>query len=483
MLERLSGIDLERIDALVREHPAISGGVVLATCNRFELYLDGPFAQDSLARNAPARDEPAADDSLQALWPVLAETFSMPERTLRESFAVIRGERVPEYLFAVSSGLESIAVGEGEISGQVRRALERARGAGLTTPRLEQLFQTASTTSRGVKQQTALAGTGRSLVRLALELASSSVGAWERANVLLVGTGAYAGASLKALRDRGVRRVHVYSPSGGAHRLADREGVVPVEQRGLRGALAAADLVVTCSSVDEPVIRFEDAQAARLAPGRAPATLLIDLGMPRNVDPLVARIDGVELLDIETLRIHAPLEDLGAAEEARCIVARAADEFTAKQAEADLGHAIAALRRHITGLTEREIARAGSKDPDGAAAASLRRLANTFLHEPSMRAKELARQGRGEEFMRAIEVLFGVMPAEQAETAAPMQSCPYLIGRAEERAAEPSAAAPAGTRLTVLEAAPATGAPASGCPAGPDARHAPCANGSCPAQR
>lgn len=411
MLERLSGVDSEHVEGLVREHPDIRGCVVLSTCNRFELYL-----------------ELRSEDSLQGLWPVLSASFGMAEEVLRESFAVIRDARVPEYLFAVSSGLESIAVGEGEISGQVRRSLERAHDAELTTPRLEQLFQAAASASRGVKQHTSLASAGRSLVRLALELASSSVGAWDRAEVLLVGTGAYAGASLKALRDRGVRRVQVYSPSGGAHRLAGREGVVPVAERGLRGALATADLVVTCSSVDEPVVRFQDMQAARLAPGRAAATLLIDLGMPRNVDPLVARLDGVELLDIETLRIHAPLEDLGAAEEARCIVARAANEFTARQAEADLGHAIAALRRHVTAFAEQEIARSGRRDPQGAAAVSLRRLANTLLHEPSVRAKELARQGRGDEFVRAVEVLFGVRP-QAAEAEAAPSSCPYLSAR------------------------------------------------------
>lgn len=149
-------------------------------------------------------------------------------------------------------------------------------------------------------------------------------------------------------------------------------------------------------------------RTARLSPGRPDAVLVIDMGMPRNVDPLVAKLDGVDLLDLETIRLHVPLDDFGAAEEARCIVARAASEFSAQQAEAELSHAIAALRKHISGIAEQEIARAETRDPSGTAAVSLRRLTNTILHEPSVRAKELARTGRGDEYIRAIEVLFGI---------------------------------------------------------------------------
>ncbi|MGO2112627.1 MAG: glutamyl-tRNA reductase, partial [Pseudoclavibacter sp.] len=272
VLEKLSAADRSSVDRLLSSIDGVDGGVVLSTCNRFELYL-----------------EVADVDSLMPrLYPELARALGAPENTLREQLSVMRGEQVPEYLFAVSSGLESVVVGEGEISGQVRRALDEARDASLTTTRLEQLFQRAATTSRSVKHGTGLQTAGRSLVRLALDLSASQIGDWSSARVLLVGTGNYAAASLKALRDLGVRHVGAYSPSGRANRFAEREGVDPVGEGEFLDAVADADLIVTCSSADEPVLDYSGMQSARMAPGRAASTLVIDLGMPRNVDPMIA---------------------------------------------------------------------------------------------------------------------------------------------------------------------------------------------------
>ena len=412
VLEKLSTVDRAELDALLGRSPGVRGGVVLATCNRFELYLDVADADDLLPR----------------LYPGLARVLGAGEELLRDQLDVVRGDDVPTYLFSVSSGLESVVVGEGEISGQVGRALEQARESELTTSRLEHLFQRAATTSRGVKHGTGLQSAGRSLVRLALDLAESQVTDWARANVVLVGTGNYAAAALKALRDRGVERVAVHSPSGRANRFAQREGVEAVTPRDYLERVASADLIVTCSNADEPVLELDGLRAARLAPGRAASTLVIDLGMPRNVDPMVARLDGVDLLDLETIRMHAPLDDLDAAEEARCIVARAAAEFRAHEAEAELHHAIAAFRRHVTQLTEAEVDRSGERLGDDGPAV-LRRLANTILHAPTVRAKELAREGRGREFIDAIEVLFGVSAPElePGATERPEASaCPHL---------------------------------------------------------
>ena len=146
---------------------------------------------------------------------------------LRTTFGFVHGNAVAGHLFAVASGLESVVVGEGEIAGQVRRSLERARAEGTTTPELERLFQRASQTSRRVKNETGIGGEGRSLVRLALDLAESRITDWAATRVLLVGTGRFAGASLAALRDRGVADVRVYSPSGRGTRFAANHGIDP----------------------------------------------------------------------------------------------------------------------------------------------------------------------------------------------------------------------------------------------------------------
>lgn len=394
LLERLSAVDVADLEALIRDAPGLDGGIVLSTCNRFELYLD---LRDALA--------------LDAFLPDLAQTCGVDEDRLRAHIRIHGDRDVAEYLFSVAIGLESVAIGEDEIAGQVRRALTRSRKADLTTTSLEQLFQTAATTSKGVKAKTDLAGQGRSLVSLALDLATSQVADWSRANIVLIGTGAYAGASLKALEARGAGRVGVFSPSGRAHTLADRYAISPIEENRLAEHLANADIVITCTTTDDYVLGFDLVRNVRISPGARESLLIIDLGLPRNVDPLVAKLDGVDLLDLETLRLHAPLEDLGTTELARCIVARAAVEFEKTRQEQAASAAITSFRSVVQAHVEAEIARVRADDE---VAAAMRRLGNALLHPPTMRVKELAREGRGDEAVAALALLFGEEPDADA---------------------------------------------------------------------
>src|SRR5699024_1198953 len=190
------------------------GSVVVATCNRYESYLD---VDDALAMDEPA--------PLAELFLRLADQVGVTPDRMRAAARTMTGSRVAAHLFAVASGLDSVVVGEDEIAGQVRRALADAREAGSTTPALERVFQMASTTSREVKNVTGINAAGRSMVRLALDLAESRVPAWDRVNVLLIGTGAYAGTTWAALRERGVDQIGVASPSGREHVFAQRDGV------------------------------------------------------------------------------------------------------------------------------------------------------------------------------------------------------------------------------------------------------------------
>jgi len=299
--------------------------------------------------------------------------------------------------------LESVIVGEDEISGQVRRALEQARAAGTTSSALERLFQKAANTSREVKSHTAIGGAGRSLVRLGLELASSRIADWSASRVLIVGTGQYAATTVAALRDRGAVDITVYSPSGRAARFALRLGLTP--STDLVAALAAADVVITCTTTEVPVVA-----AAQLSPSSGgQRRIVIDLGLPRNVHPDVATVLGTELLDLETISLHAPLEELTATTDARALVSTAASEFAATTAEQQLTPSVVALRTHVFGLLEAEIERARARgDDDGRIEAALRHLAGVLLHAPSVRARELARAGEGDSFSAAVTALFGV---------------------------------------------------------------------------
>jgi glutamyl-tRNA reductase len=396
LLERLER-RAPAISAALSEHSDIvSGSVVLATCNRFEAYLDiegGPAGREA-----------------EAVLDAVSAASGIDREVLGSSSAVYTEHAVAEHLFAVSSGLESVVVGEGEIAGQVRRALEAARRAGSVTSELERVFQVASRTSRGVKNRTGIMTAGRSLVRLALDLAESRVSDWAGTRVLLVGTGKYAGASLAALRDRGAADVRVYSPSGRAAKFALSHDILPVEADGLVEALAESDLVVTCSAVTDYVLTEPLLAEAVARPGAAERRLVIDLGLPRNVDPAVAELLGVELLDLETISIHAPLTELrAAADDARSIVDAAAAEYRAQTAEQAVTPALVALRKHVFDVLDAEIERARRRgDASEQTEAALRHLAGVLLHTPSVRARELAREGEAQTFIDGVGALFGV---------------------------------------------------------------------------
>lgn len=411
LLERLERHAPAVTAALAEHSELVSGSVVLATCNRFEAYLD-------IDQPLPA----AREDSTTAVIDAVSAAAGIDADVLRASSAVYCDDAVAEHLFSVSSGLESVVVGEGEIAGQVRRALQAARKAGTVTGELERVFQVASRTSRGVKNQTGIATAGRSMVRLALELAESRISDWAQVRVLLVGTGKYAGASLAALRDHGATDVRVYSPTGRAAKFALSHDVTAVEPGALVDELASADLVVTCSAVTDHVITRELLVEALRLPGPAGRRLVIDLGLPRNVEPAVAELPGVELLDLETISIHAPVEELNAAADARVLVDAAAAEFAARNSEQAVTPALVALRSHVFAVLDSEIARARSRgDSSEQTEAALRHLTGVLLHTPSVRARELARQGEAQAFVDAAAALFG-LEVDGAPTVQPLRA-------------------------------------------------------------
>ncbi len=397
LLEKLSVGTGEVAKSLVVESDFVQGAVVLATCNRFEAYLD--------------IDEPLTA-GLSLAVEQAAESFGAASGTdvgeLRDSLTVLCGDSVADHLFAVSSGLESVVVGEDEIAGQVKRALSTARREGTTSSDLERLFQRASHTSRDVKTKTGLGEAGRSLARLALDLAESRVTDWARTRVLLVGTGQYARVTLANLRDRGVTDIRVFSPSGRAVVFAAKQGLEPVAAGGLRAAVASADVVITCSTADTVVLDAADVTAANALPGAFERRLVIDLGLPRNVDPAVASVPGTELLDLETISLHAPLDELNAESDARALVDEAAAEYRAGKAEAEVTPAVVALRSHLFDLLDAELERSASRGDAEETQRALRHLVGVILHSPSVRARELAREGRADEVFAAVETLFGL---------------------------------------------------------------------------
>ena len=398
VLERLATISAEGLARFVSGRPDVRGGVLLATCNRFEAYLDA--------------DDPTA---LGALVEFAAAEAGVEPDAVSAGATRRTGADIAGHLFAVSSGLESLVVGEAEIAGQVSRALEASRGLGTTTPDLERLFQRASRTSSAVQQHTLVGTAGRNIVRLALDLAGSRFVEWSSVRVLLIGTGTYARATLAALRDHGVEEIGVYSPSGRALRFAQREGVIAVPRAELPHRLATADLVISCSIATAPILDAAALRRARAVVEQPSRQLVVDLGMPRNVEPDVAQLEDVELLDLETISKHAPLPELQATDDAWALIAGAVEEYGADQRATTVGPSVIAYRAHVFDLVDQELARLRRKgEATEAVERAMRHLAGVLVHTPSARARQLAAAGEAERFADAVETLYGLAPAAPA---------------------------------------------------------------------
>ncbi|MGA4780541.1 glutamyl-tRNA reductase [Cellulosimicrobium sp. AB352] len=349
-LERLSTGAHSIGGSAVAACDVITGAVVLATCNRFELYLDV---------DAPL-DGTGVQHATEHVARMVAEASGVEVAEALASFRTRAGTEVAEHLFAVASGLDSMVVGEREIAGQVKRALETAHADGVTSSTLELLFQTASRTSKKVSTHTTLGGAGRSVVALGLDLAAAELPPWPQVRAVLIGTGSYAGASLAALRALGCDDVRVYSQSGRAEEFAAARGVEAVTD--LVVALEDADLVVSCSGArgralaadaarpgperrEQAIEHVLDAAAVVRARERAAVragdepvarpTVVLDLALHRDVDPRVADVEGVLLYDLATLAAHSPSIASELVTQARTIV----DEATRAFEETRLGRA------------------------------------------------------------------------------------------------------------------------------------------------
>lgn len=384
LLDRLSAATAETapVDLLGEE---TGGAVLLSTCNRVEAYID--VAQET--------ETQAVDRVLDRF----ASAIGLPPSELGPLASVVTGPEALHHLFSVASGLESLAIGEDEIAGQVRRAYDAARVAGATTPTIDRAFQRASKVSRDVRVATELGRQGRSLVHLALEIAGHRVTDWRHVSVLLVGTGNYAATTIASLHGLGVTEIAVYSQTGRADAFAAKYGVLA--RHDLGPAIEAAEIVITCTKAYTVTSADMPRDGAR--------RLVIDLGMPRNVESAVTEIPGVELLDLQVIAMHANVPGLAPEATAQEIVRTATGRYASEQLAAP---AIVALRRQVFDALDAEIARAESRasTPKEAALATeaLRHLAAVLLHTPSQRAREAAAAGEVERFEDALRVVHGL---------------------------------------------------------------------------
>lgn len=408
--------------ASVIPESSVSGAVVLATCNRVEIYAEAP-------------DDRSVEQARAELLEAVTRGSGLAPATVESSFKVLTGDSAVRHLFEVGSGLKSAVVGEREIAGQVRRALGTAQETGTATGTLVKLFESATRTAKDVGTRTALGSAGRSIVSVALDLTADlhagvsdaeTRAFWEQANILVIGTGSYAGTTLAQLADRGAAHVGVHSASGRAEAfVADRGGwAMALGGEKIHGAIAEADVLIGCSGGDR---RLEAETLRRLREGVESRLTVLDLALSHDFDPAIADLPGVDLITLESVKMAAPEGQQESLVEASRLVDGAVAGYVQERKSRSANEAIVALRKHTQQVLESEMERVRGKHGCTAAAEevefALRRMVRQMLHEPTIRAKEMAAEGRLEEYENALSVLFGLEVSAPVAPAG-LESCP-----------------------------------------------------------
>jgi glutamyl-tRNA reductase len=372
---------------------------VLATCNRIEVYAEVDRFHGSV----------------EAISRMILATSTEPDDLLVPHLYVHYDDAAVSHLFHVASGLDSMVVGESQVLGQAREALRIGQESGAVGPALNSLFQQALRVGKRAHAETDIDRAGPSLVASALQEAVGHLGRTDGLRTLVVGAGAMASLSVATLARMGTGPVTVANRTpANAARLAGQYGGRAIGLDQVSAELGAVDLLVSCTGAIGTVL---DVQALRDARTSETPLVVIDLALPRDVDPAVGDEPGVRLVDLDVLA--ADLEGSGERPEVRdvrAIVAQELSAFLSARHSASVTPTVVALRTMATGVVESELQRLEGRLPDLDDEAraeiehAVRRVADKLLHQPTVRVKELANEGGAVSYATALAELFALDP-------------------------------------------------------------------------
>ena len=428
VLERaaVSGDTLTKLLRDVVQAEPVAEAFVVSTCNRVEVYAEVDRFHAGVT----------------AICELLARHCGVPSHELTQYLYVHYEDRAVSHLLAVAAGLDSMVVGEDQILGQVRSAIKLAAEHGTAGRVLGELGRLALRTGKRARTETAIGRAGLSLLSAAVELAAARLGplrpgadALTGHDVLIVGAGSMSALAAATAARSGAASIAVANRTREhAERLASSVSTITTTVTGLDdlpAALAAADIVISCTGAAGYVITADLASAA-LAARKARDTLVImDLAMPRDVEPAVAGLPCVALIGMEQLSEHASAvrdDDVAAV---RAILEAELAAYQSAMDAARVAPTVVALRAKAANVVDAELARlAGRLSADGLSghaldeiAQTVRRVVDKLLHAPTVRVKELAGSPGGEEYAAALRVLFDLDPraVEAVTRAAPEQ--------------------------------------------------------------
>ncbi|MGJ7440852.1 glutamyl-tRNA reductase [Aquipuribacter sp. MA13-6] len=405
-LERLAeaAADPAALARRVLDERYVNEAMVVSTCNRVEVYVDVDRFHSGVA----------------AVSSALALGTGVDAADLGEHMYAHYDGAAVEHVFQVVAGLDSMALGEAQILGQVRGAYSRARAAGHAGRGLAAVVERSLRVGRRARAETGLDRLGNRMVTEALHLATAQVGPLPGARVAVVGAGGMAGLVTATLARQAAGAITVVNRTHDkAVRLAESVGGDVATLADLPRLLRECDVVVSCTGSVGHVVEADDVRAAVAARGGRPL-VLVDLALPRDVAPLPAGLPTVTLVDLEGLGGLLAAEGDGTTEVAR---ARAvvADEVLLWRAEveaATVTPTVVALRSQADAVVAAELqrlrGRLGDLDPAVAAEVerTVRRVVDKVLHTPTVRVKELASGPDGSMYAEALQTLFGLHVAD-----------------------------------------------------------------------
>jgi glutamyl-tRNA reductase len=386
---------------------AVREAVVISTCNRTEVYM-------------VVGDTVRAESDVLGL---LARRASIRPTELAEAIYSPRNCDAARQLYRVTAGLESMIVGEAEIQGQVRRAHESAMHAGCTGPFSNRLFAAALTTGKRVRAETGIGSSRVSVPSVAVDLALSVLGTLKERHVVILGAGETSELTARALADQGAGTVFVANRHADrALSLAQRFGGSVVGLDGLPEQLLAADIVLSSTSSPHPIVGRDELKLV-MQERRGRPLLLIDIAVPRDIDPGCGGLEDVSLYDIDDLQaVVARNLDTRAGEipGAHEIIEQEIHRFARWLGQLDALPTVSALREHGNALVEQVLAEnagrweSASPRDQARVEAIARAVMSRLLHEPTIRLRSLAGD-RSHAGLELVRELFGLSADSRVE--------------------------------------------------------------------
>ncbi|NYJ73517.1 glutamyl-tRNA reductase [Allobranchiibius huperziae] len=412
-LERvvLNDVQQDRIGESLVGNEHVSELLVLSTCNRTELYAEvGTF-----------------HGAVTSISETLAAVTGMPLPALRDHLYVHFEDRAVAHLFSVAAGLDSMAIGESQILGQLRASMRAAQDAGRLGSSLSELVQHALRVGKRVHAETDLDTVSRSLVEQSLGIAQEHLGALSAQSAVVIGAGSMSALAAHTLTRAGVGGLTIVNrtPEHG-QRLAAATGAIARPWAQLTDALAGADIVISCTGavghILVPHLLTADGPPAR-------HMVLIDLALPRDIDPACGELDGVTLVTLEELgaRTTADGPQRDSLRVVQDLVTAEVAEFLVLRRSAAVVPTVSALRVRAADVVDAEMDRlVGRLQLTDAQAAQVRqtlhRVTEKILHTPTVRMKQLAGEEHGQDYAALLRTLFDLDPHEARVSRVPRLS-------------------------------------------------------------